>query len=229
MIVQNASIEMLETVASALGPMLDEIAFVGGATATIYVNPNYATPLRPTDDVDCVVEIVGRVGFHKLEDRLRNLGFKNDITSKVICRWKIGEITVDVMPTDTAILGFSNNWYKLGFENKEETTLPTGRKIFVFPLPIFLATKFEALLSRGGKDWRMAHDLEDILLVISGCDDVLAKIQVSQSEVRSYLSEKCKNFLGRTDSSDLLDVHIGQIGGDSTKSVAALITQISKL
>lgn len=47
---------MIEIVAQALGSFVDEVAFVGGAAASFYIDPN-SVELRPTDDVDCVIEI----------------------------------------------------------------------------------------------------------------------------------------------------------------------------
>jgi hypothetical protein len=47
----------------------------------------------------------------RLVESLRAKGFAND-TSKgaPICRWIFNDIKVDVMPTDSEILGFSNKW-----------------------------------------------------------------------------------------------------------------------
>jgi hypothetical protein len=40
---------------------------------------------------------------------LRSLGFEEDVSEDApVCRWRIGGIALDVMPTDAEILGFSN-------------------------------------------------------------------------------------------------------------------------
>jgi hypothetical protein len=61
---------------------------------------------RVTDDVDCIVEGAPRATFYQLEEELRALGFTNDMESGVICRWRFGQLVVDIMPTEGDILGF---------------------------------------------------------------------------------------------------------------------------
>ena len=113
------NIIMLQTVANGLGALKDEMVFVGGAVAELYADNPAASEIRPTLDVDCVIEIRSRLQFAKMEENLRAKGFKND-TSKgaLICRWIYKDIKVDVMPTDSSVLGFSNRWYEVGIEIK---------------------------------------------------------------------------------------------------------------
>lgn len=83
----------------------------------------------------------------------------NDISEGApICRWIYKDIKVDVMPTDSKVLGFSNRWYKEGIENKITKSLPDETEIFVFPSAYYLAAKFEAYNGRGGYDLRQSHD-----------------------------------------------------------------------
>ena len=44
------------------------------------------------------------------------MGFENDTESKVICRYKIQGIIVDIMPTGKDVLNFTNRWYIDGFK-----------------------------------------------------------------------------------------------------------------
>jgi len=104
---------MLETVAEGLGDMLNEVVFVGGSVVGLYATDPAASEVRPTDDVDCMVEVSSRLSYYRLEEELRALGFTNDTTPGApLCRWKYRDLTVDVMPTNTDILGFSNKWYQ---------------------------------------------------------------------------------------------------------------------
>ncbi|HVE68315.1 MAG TPA: hypothetical protein VNB64_07020 [Solirubrobacteraceae bacterium] len=41
------SIDLLELAADALGPLLDEVVFVGGATVTLWITDPGAPPVRP--------------------------------------------------------------------------------------------------------------------------------------------------------------------------------------
>jgi hypothetical protein len=60
-------------------------------------------------DVDAVVEATTLSQYHQAEKKLAVSGFKMDIGSEVICRWRHAGTGVlfDLMPTDPAILGFS--------------------------------------------------------------------------------------------------------------------------
>lgn len=82
------SIDLLERGAAALGPLVEQVAFVGGATITLRITDPGAPALRPTKDVDVVVEVATRSALHEFEDELRGRGFRNDVDSRVICRWR---------------------------------------------------------------------------------------------------------------------------------------------
>ena len=53
----STNILMLQTVANGLGELKDEMVFVGGAVAELYADNPAASEIRPTIDVDCVIEI----------------------------------------------------------------------------------------------------------------------------------------------------------------------------
>ena len=107
----NTNINMLQTVANGLGELKNDMVFVGGAVAELYVSDPAACDIRPTLDVDCVIGLSTRLAFYRLEENLRTKGFANDTSSGApICRWIYKDIKVDVMPTDENILGFSNRW-----------------------------------------------------------------------------------------------------------------------
>ena len=111
----HSNIESIVKVVTALGPLKDDVIFVGGATVSLYAMRPEAVTIRVTDDVDIAVEVVSRVVYDKLQLKLLELGFKNDKT--IICRFLLDGLIVDVMPTDAAILGFSNRWFKDGVKN----------------------------------------------------------------------------------------------------------------
>lgn len=71
--------------------------------------------VRPTDDVDVIIEILNYQNRTELEEKLRNIGFAPDIESGVICRYKIHGIIVDIIPTNDSSVGFNNKWYPHGF------------------------------------------------------------------------------------------------------------------
>jgi hypothetical protein len=143
-----------------------------------------------------VIEIGSRLHFARLEEKLRTKGFKND-TSKgaPICRWIYKDIKVDVMPTDSKVLGFSNRWYQEGIEIKMPKILPNGTEVFVFPPEYYLASKFEAHKGRGGSDLRQSHDFEDVIYILDNCPGILENIRGSNPNIKQYLKEECQNLI----------------------------------
>lgn len=92
----------LQAVASALGELRQEVVFVGGATIGLYGAEKTAPESRPTEDVDCIIELASYGDFMELEERLRSRGFRNDQESRIQIRWLWSGYVVDVMPTDNA-------------------------------------------------------------------------------------------------------------------------------
>jgi len=194
----NSNIEILQIVVKGLGELKEEMVFVGGTVAELYAcNPD-VSEIRPTQIVDCVVEISSRFAHAKLEKDLRAKGFTND-TSKgaPICRWIYRDIKVDVMPSDSNIIGFTNKWYDEGIENKIKKTLPNGTDIYIFSPEYYLAAKFEAHKNRGGKDLRQSHDFEDIVYILDNCSEILKNINNTNATIKEYLSKECQNLLNK--------------------------------
>lgn len=192
----SANIVMLQTVANGLENLKDDLVFVGGAVAELYVTDPAASDIRPTIDVDCVIELHSRTAHAKLEADLRAKGFANDTSEEApICRFVYRGILVDVMPSDEKFFGFSNRWYPEGIKNKIIKTLPDETAIYVFPPEYYLATKFEAHNSRGGSDLRQSHDFEDIIYILGNTLDILAEIENANESVKEYLKEECQKLL----------------------------------
>ena len=191
------NIEMLQLIAKGLGELKEEVVFVGGSVAELYADDPATSDVRPTLDIDCVVEISTRKAYYELEDELRKKKFKNDTRPNApICRWVYEGIIVDIMPIETDILGFGNQWYKAGVAQKTEKTLPDGVQIFVFPVEYYLATKFEALKGRGGTDLRLSHDFEDIIFILDNTTNISDIINNNtDASLKSYLSEQCLKLL----------------------------------
>ena len=66
----NQQIYMLEKVAGVLAQVPQTIVFTGGATISLYLDEVSAPDIRPTDDVDCVVEITSRAEYYRFSERL---------------------------------------------------------------------------------------------------------------------------------------------------------------
>jgi len=197
-ILREKHIAMIEIVAKGLKDLLDQVAFVGGATIILYLDEEeIAQTIRPTEDIDCVIEVVNYRDYSKLESKLRSLGFSNSTEKDApICRWLYRGVQVDVMPTEGDTLGFSNPWYSDGLKNSKEINLPSGTKVKIFPTPYFLAAKTAAFLGRGKNNFYESRDLEDIVTVLAGCSSIRQDIYEAAPEIRKYLKNHYSKLLG---------------------------------
>ena len=85
----HQNITRIKAVYNALGPLKNNVVFVGGATVSLYAEYENGIPedlVRHTDDVDILIELWAYHDYAKMEEQLRSFGFKNDIESGVICR-----------------------------------------------------------------------------------------------------------------------------------------------
>ena len=115
MIETSQSVDLIRLVAHALGELNDSAVFVGGATVPFYIPEVYWSQARATEDVDVVLEIRGRKENWATEEKLREKGFKNDVSEGApICRWVYKGLKVDIMSPDGEVFGFTNRWYKEG-------------------------------------------------------------------------------------------------------------------
>lgn len=108
MSINHQNITRIKAVHYALEELAVDVVFVGGATVSLYAD-RPVNEIRPTDDVDLLVELSSYNGYAEIEEKLRAKGFANDVASGVICRFIVEGIIVDVMPTTTEVLGFSNS------------------------------------------------------------------------------------------------------------------------
>jgi hypothetical protein len=205
----NPTIQILEAAAERLITLTEEIVFVGGCATGLLLTDPAASPVRPTIDVDVLVEVATLVEYHWLSEKLRQLGFDEDKSEDApICRWKTSGVILDVMPTDPKILGFGNRWFTPAYAASEWTTLPSGKRIRLLPAPYFLATKLEAFECRGGNDYLMSRDMEDIVTVLDGRSEIVSEVQKAGEELRDYLALRCSALLKERDFLDALSGHL---------------------
>ncbi len=148
----DPNIALLTIVAERLGDALrEEMVFVGGAVAGLLITDPAMPAIRSTEDVDLICQVLVRADYYRIEAALRERGFAQDMQPKApICRWRIGHVAVDVMPTLESILGFSNRWYPLALETAQTVSLPGGQPIRLITAPAFLATKLGLLMGAVG-------------------------------------------------------------------------------
>ncbi|MBX9879928.1 MAG: hypothetical protein K2Y22_15835 [Candidatus Obscuribacterales bacterium] len=169
-----------------LGDLSDEFVFLGGSAVPMLITDEAAPDVRPTKDVDVVVQAVTRFQYHKIEERLAQVGFHLDMLDPVICRYKQGGLILDVMPTDEKVLSFGNRWYAMAAQAPIIYPLIPERKIKVINAPLFLCTKFDAYKTRGRQDEK---DLEDIINVVDGRRQLFEELKAAPPEVRKFAAQ----------------------------------------
>lgn len=202
---KDPNITKVELIARALGPLREQVVFVGGCAVGLLITDSAASPVRVTFDVDLVASVSALAGYHGMEKELARLGFKRDLSPDApICRWRYRELEVDLMPADPNILGFSNRWYPLALSSASEFRLPSGSGIRLITASVFLGTKFEAHASRGGGDLLASHDMEDIINIVDGRPTLLEETTIAPTELQTYLREQCAQLLAEPHFADYL-------------------------
>lgn len=203
------NIEKVASVAKHLGPLCEHVVFVGGSIVELLITDPAAPPVRPTKDVDAIVQVASTIEYtSSLSDQLRTLGFVEDASEGApICRWLIVGIKVDIMPTEQDVLGFKSAWYSVAFAHANIHTIRDA-SVRVISAPYFLATKFEAFGDRGKRDYFGSADLEDIVAVIDGRSTVVNETVQADAAVRKYVAEQAAEVLSIRAFMDALPGHV---------------------
>ena len=108
-----------------------------------------------------------------------------------ICRHRAPDgVVLDLMPTDEAILGFSNRWYPIAIQTATWLAIASGLSIRIASAPAFLGTKWIALDQRGHGNALVSHDFGDIATVVAGRPEVLEEIRGAPPELRAWLGAR---------------------------------------
>ncbi len=186
----------LRRIAIALGDLRDQLVFVGGAVAGLLVTDPLADAVRATRDVDAVVH-ANRATFHRIEEAVAARGFRRDINSEIICRWIHADsgVLFDLMPVQPEVLGFSNRWYPFAVETSEPLDLGSGVIIRCVSAVAFVATKLEAFAGRGKGDFFGSHDLEDLLNIVDGREELVDELGLAPRDVRRAVAVRISQLL----------------------------------
>ena len=193
--------QMLEQVALALGEeLLLTMTFVGGCTTGLLLTDAFSSEQgRHTDDVDLIVHLMGHVGFYQLQTQLTKRGFSINMPDPdedfPICAMKLGDLRVDFMPDDASVLNFTNRWYKAAMQTATPYQL-TGDITINLASPVyFIATKLEAYKGRGMGDALSSRDIEDILLLVDGREELIYEVQSAATDVHAYIAREFSSLL----------------------------------
>lgn len=186
---------LFESVVQLLAPVLDELVFVGGCTTGLFITDPAAGGVRPTKDVDAIVDVTSYAQYAALSERLRALGLAEDTTPGApLCRWRQRNLIVDVMPVNEHVLGFSNRWYTTAIETAQTLDI-AGHEVQVVTPALFVATKLEAFHGRGDDDVVTSHDLEDIIAVVDGRRELASEVAAAPTDVRGYIGTEIRALL----------------------------------
>ncbi len=197
--------------AVALGPLRERLVFVGGcATGLLLTNPA-AADVRPTEDVDAIIEVATIAGYNAMRPLLAARGFKQTIANNTPpFRWFWNRMQLDLVPVDERVLGFANRWYRPGFATAVATQIAPGLSLRHLNAPHFLATKFEAFNDRGGRDVYLSHDLEDIITVIDGRAELADELARAEPSVRQHVVQQTKALLAHPEMANALPGIVAQ-------------------
>lgn len=201
----DPNILLVEFVVKSLGAICERFVFVGGSATGLLITDAARPPVRATKDVDVIAELASLVSYYQLQGELKRIGFQED--PEVTCRWRIGDLKVDVMPTKEVGLGFSNRWYPRAAQQATRYRLPSGAEIRLVSPPLFVATKLEAFHGRGNGDYGASHDMEDIVTVVDGRPELATEIAASDADLRAYIVDELDALLADEQFVDTLNWH----------------------
>ena len=122
----------------------------------------------------------------------------------------LGNLTVDIMPTEGGFLGLNTAWFKEALATATEQEFAHTRLKLVSPVG-FLATKYVAFLDRGAGDYYGSPDLEDFVTVIDGREDIVAEVDQAPAELRRYVINAVQTLTATREFDESL---LGQIPPD---------------
>lgn len=223
----DPNLQLLVDAAKLLIPILDELVFVGGSTTGLLITDEGAADVRPTSDVDAITEITSYADYTSFSERLGELGFYVDTREGApLCRWLNEGTTLDVMPLNEEILGFSNRWYTAAIESAQGYELEPGLHIRVVIAPYFCATKLEAFRARGKGDYRSSRDIEDLIAVVDGRAELVNELRSAPVDVRSYIAGAISKMLQTNEFIDALPGHLSHDAASQSR-ISSLLERLN--
>ena len=174
--------------------------------AGLYVDDSGAPEVRPTKDIDIVLEIASQFELEELRQKLAKRGIYFVPEEKVVCRFKYQNILLDVMATKEVGWAPANPWFQAGFNYPEVRHLDEVT-IKIMPFAYFLASKFAAFRDRG-KDPRTSRDFEDIVYVLDNRTTMVSDILESEEDVKGFLITELSIVLTDASLQEAVEGHL---------------------
>lgn len=212
----------LIAVARALGPLRERVVFIGGAIAPLLQTAPAGSRIRPTDDVDAVVSSTTYTAAARVEDELRQLGFRHAMDSHHAHRWRAPDDTpFDLVPSGTHLGATGSDWELLAIGAAVVAEVFPGLAIRHASAAGFLALKWAAFLDRGADDPWASHDLEDILTLLASRPGIEDEVAAAPARIRGFIGEQAARILAEPARRDLLAASLSP-GPDPARSMAAV-------
>ncbi len=217
---KHPSVRRIARIAAALGDLLPDIVFIGGAIAPLLHTDSPFDEPRPTKDADAIVATTSYADVGTLQEQLRERGFRQDPGDQShVHRWRSpqGDI-LDLVPTGPHLGGSGQEWDGIALETSSEIDLGLGEKVRFASAPAFLALKFAAYADRGAEDPFGSHDLEDIIALMAARPSILGEIREGPRIIRTFMKDAVTRLVQRSDLEDLLAAHLNNAQDPATVS-----------
>jgi hypothetical protein len=159
------------------------------------------------DAVFVVVDVATLGAFYGIEKRLRKAGHAPDAHGP-IGRWRIHGVPVDLIPASSAVLGFTNRWYRQLVDTALLLEVASDLEVRVATAEMFLATKLEAFLDRGAQDPTMSHDLTDIVSLVNGRIELVEEVRRLPPDARAFVQRVVSDLVADSQIAFVIHAHL---------------------
>lgn len=162
-------------------------------------------------------------------------GFREDTESTVICRWRYNDddgdddLILDAMPAAGGLLGFDNPWQTAAMPHAAPHSLPSGTEIRAIPPPYLVATKLAAFSSRGRGDHFGSPDLEDIILLVDGREELVTEVFEAADDVRRYVATEVGALLDQPRFIDAIFAFLRPDIGSQARAESIVLPRLHEL
>jgi predicted nucleotidyltransferase len=205
----DPSVARIISVATAIGPLANDVVFIGGAIAPLLHTEATLPRARPTKDVDAVVASHSYGDSESLDRTLRNLGFVHVMELRAHAhRWRSpAGILLDLVPAGAHLGGSGNPWDALALQSAVSATID-GVTFRHASAAAFIALKLEAFNDRGGGDWRGSHDIEDIVALIASRPSIAEDVSIAPTAIAARIRTFASALLSGGVVDEILSAHL---------------------
>lgn len=224
---REKNIAMLQLVAEGMGPVREQVVFLGGTVIPFLLTQQVALDLRPSKDVDFIFDYSSKKELYEFEDTLWEQGFTKVKTGPVT-QWMIRGVLVDMLPTGP-VLGFRNEWCDEAVQHAVRADIGNGMTINMITAPCFLGAKFSKI---GNRDsiYAKNRDIYDLLLVIAGRPKIATEVIGQENrELTKFLADELAAFLDKGDELGALLRLYSRNGDQDGKYLSDVFARIRKI